>query len=75
MTIGERAVQEIRRHAGTPNVRNIRKELAKLDIPDSSYRGWRNGETSPSAFYLAKMAIAGYDVLWILTGEKREDEQ
>ena len=75
MTIGERAVREVIKHAGSPSVSAVRKELVKLDIPDSSYRGWKRDNMNPSAYYLAKMASAGYDIYWILLGEKHGEEK
>lgn len=67
MTIGERAYQAIRDKAGR---KNICAELKRLDIVPQSFYAWRNGTANPSAYYLRSMALAGYDIMWILTGEK-----
>ena len=71
MTIGKRAVREIIRHAGSPKPKDIRMELGKLDIPYASYKDWKLEAANPGGYYLAKMALAGYDIYWILTGEKQ----
>lgn len=67
-TIGERAYMAIREKAGR---KNIVKEMKRLDIVNTSLYGWKNGAANPSAYYLAKMALAGYDIYWILTGERQ----
>ena len=71
MTIGERAYKAIKEKCGH---RKIKKELDRMGILQSSIYGWKNGELNPSAYYLQQMALAGYDVFWILTGERKNEK-
>lgn len=66
MTIGERAAREIKSRAPRGK---LMEELKRLDVSDTFYR-WVRGEADPSAYYLQKLALAGYDVIYILTGKE-----
>lgn len=70
-SIGERAVKEIKKRARQNGV-SMSKEAAKLSLTSTSLAHWReNG--NPSAYYLQQMALAGYDVVYILTGERKDN--
>lgn len=76
-TIGERAAKAIQQQAmkGTSANRRtikVKDELDRLDIPQENFYHWKKGESNPSAYYLQQMALAGYDVIWILTGKEKE---
>lgn len=69
MTIGERAARAIKSRApyGT-----LKDELGRLNIALNTFYAWRNGAQDPSAYYLRRMALAGYDVIYILTGKENQ---
>lgn len=67
-TIGNRAVKEIKKRAMQNGV-STSKEAAKLFITSTMISAWKNN-VNPSAYYLQQMLFAGYDVIYILTGEK-----
>jgi hypothetical protein len=68
MTIGQRAALAIKRRV---RFGNVKPELDRLTIPHSSYERWKLGKGDPQGYWLQQMALAGYDVHWILTGEAR----
>lgn len=68
MTIGQRATLAIKRRV---RYGNVNPELDRLTIPHSSYERWKLGKGDPQSFWLQQMALAGYDVHWILTGQKQ----
>ena len=70
-SIGKRAAYAIRGRCVQERTRLFR-ELGKLDIPYTNFNSWEGGKNAPNAYYLQKLALAGYDVFWILTGEKHE---
>lgn len=67
-TIGERAVKEIKKRARQNNV-SVSKQGSELSITSTHISRWTDG-TNPSAYWLQQMALAGYDVIYILTGVK-----
>lgn len=76
-TIGQRAAKAIRHramyeHSGRDRVITLKNELDRLNIPHDNYYDWKRGRSNPSAHYLGKMALAGYDVFWILTGKEKQ---
>ncbi len=71
MTIGERAVQAIRDRT-KKNQTTQELECAKLGISSRVFFGWEKQGINPSAYFLQQMALAGYDVIWILTGGKED---
>ena len=68
-TIGKRAVKAIK-----ANLRwgELTKTLKEIGIPRNTFESWMLGDVDPSAHYPKKMALAGYDVHWILTGKERQ---
>lgn len=72
MTIGERAVRAIYDRAEKNNT-TVLIECAILGLNESVFRDWAK-RYNPSAFYLQQMALQGYDVFWILTGERKDYE-
>lgn len=68
MTIGERAAQEIRNRVGTAGT--LKAELERLECHYDNFRQWGKCNLNPSAYALRSMALHGYDVYYILTGEK-----
>lgn len=71
MTIGQRAVESIKDRA-KQNGRSENLERISLDITESTFKGWRKGHCDPSAYYLQQLALNGYDVMYILTGQRHK---
>ena len=69
--IGKRAYQEVCNRAYENGVAPY-KEAQKIGIDSHSFYRW-NKNTNPSAFYLARMLKYGYDVFYILSGERVEE--
>lgn len=67
--IGRRAVAAIEEMA-KKNGTKASKEYQKLDVTATVWHSWKWRNFSPSAYYLRQMALAGYDVTYILTGVK-----
>ena len=67
-SIGERAVKEIKKRARQNGV-SMSKEAAKLSLTSTILAHWTDN-VNPSAYYLQQIALDGYDVIYILTGEK-----
>lgn len=70
MTVGERAVKAIRQRAKENGV-PVCYEQEKLDLPRKTFRTWAKENMNPSAYFLAQMALQGYDIHYILTGEDK----
>lgn len=47
-----------------------KKECAALGLGKNMYYSWRDGICAPSARSLRAMALRGYDVMYILTGNR-----
>lgn len=67
-TIGERAAKEIKKRARANGV-SMSKQASEISLTSVHIAHWTDG-MNPSAYYLQQMALAGYDVIYILTGEK-----
>lgn len=68
MTIGERAAKAIRDHAKAKGI-PIYVECENIGTNRKVYNGWNRNGLNPNAYFLQQMALAGYDIMWILTGE------
>ena len=71
-TIGTRAYKEICKRAFAKSIAPY-KQAEELDISSTMLTTWRRGKWNPSASILKKMALAGYDVIYILTGERKDN--
>ena len=71
-TIGERAYKEIKKRAKQNGVA-ISKEAETLGITSPRLSSWKDN-TNPCAYHLQQMALAGYDVIYILTGKENKNE-
>lgn len=68
--IGRRAAAEIRVRAYERRTTyTVQREL--LGLEQSVFHRWENGLGAPGAKFLQAMALDGYDVHYILTGERR----
>lgn len=70
-SIGERAAQAIRERAKL-NGTTKSHEQELLNLTRKTFCSWARGEYDPNAYFLQKMALAGYDVIYILTGDKHD---
>jgi hypothetical protein len=73
MSIGERAVLAIREMAKKRNV-CVDNECTRLGMSRKNLSDWQKRGLCPSAHFLQQMALAGYDVIWILTGGSNENK-
>lgn len=71
-TIGQRAAMAIRNRAKEKRTL-LETELANVDVSRKVLCDWENYNRNPQAYFLQQMALAGYDIYWILTGEKMND--
>lgn len=72
MTIGERTAQEIKKRV---KFGKVLPELKRLTIPTECYYRWKRGRGDPQAHYLRILALEGYDIHYILTGQKQSEEE
>lgn len=71
ISIGQRAAKAIRQRAKeTGNTLEV--EFLKVGVSRQVVNRWENTNLNPSAYYLQQMALAGYDINWILTGGSNE---
>ena len=68
--IGVRAYIEIRNRAKEKGIKT-QKELESMGIGSTAFYAWKKEGTAPSGYFLRQMALNGYDVIYILTGEKQ----
>lgn len=68
-TIGNRAFKELKNRARENGI-SVTNEALKLGITGHSLADWKHGKGNPSAYYLQQMALAGYDVVYILSGQR-----
>ena len=71
MTIGQRAFLVIHDMASQKGI-TFQKECENLNIDRSMPGYWKRGSCNPRSYALQQMALMGYDVIYILTGEKNE---
>lgn len=69
MTIGQRAWQEICRMAEEEEI-SCWRECRNLGIARKAVYEWRHNNKNPNADSLQKLCLMGYDVVYILTGER-----
>ena len=70
MGIAKSTASAIYQMAGKRNV-DVCYELDRLQMTRQSLYQYMHGRYTPSAHLLQRMALAGYDVVWILTGGKQ----
>lgn len=68
-TIGERAARLIKERV---RYGKVKPELDRIGVDTYAFYGWDEGRYNPSAYYLQQMALAGYDVIYILTGKENK---
>lgn len=73
MSIGERTAEVIRDRA-TQERTTLEVQLQKINVCRKVYGDWKYRGWNPSAYFLQQMALAGYDVFYVLTGEKKNAE-
>lgn len=70
--IGKRAAKAIRERA-KQNGTKLGQESLKVDVSRKVMNDWEKRNRNPSAYFLQQMALAGYDVIWILTGVEKNN--
>jgi hypothetical protein len=71
-SIGERAAEVIRDRAKQERT-TIEAQCLKVNATRKAYHDWNKMGWNPTAYFLQQMALAGYDVIYILTGEKKNE--
>lgn len=69
-SIGERAAYAIRERA-KQNGRHVLEEAEEVFVSKRVLWAWQTGQFDPRAYFLQEMALAGYDIYWILTGKEK----
>lgn len=69
--IARRAAEEVVRRANARNV-SLRAEVECIGVLRPGFYKWERGRCAPSARVLSHMAGEGYDVIYILTGERKK---
>jgi hypothetical protein len=67
--IGVRAAKEIYNRQDCEH--GIDDLLDEIELTKTSLWQYRTGKYTPSGVILRRMALAGYDVIYILTGERK----
>ena len=68
-TIGNRAWKEIKKRALQKGI-SFHQETLRIGITSSHITSDWKRDANPSAYYLQMLCLAGYDVVYILTGER-----
>lgn len=68
--IGLRAAEAVREMAKQNEV-SITFETECIGVSRENMYSWEWGKTDPNSYALARMVSAGYDVIYILTGERK----
>lgn len=69
MTVGQRAAMAIKRRAASVGV-SPEKIMIDMGSCRKTLNDWDRRDLNPSAYWLQQLALNGYDVYWILTGEE-----
>lgn len=72
LNIGKRAAKAIREMCWRKGF-TYTDEMRKLGIASSTMSRYEKGEINPSAEVLKRMALNGYDIIFILTNYERSD--
>lgn len=67
--IGFRAAKEIYNRQDSEH--DLLTVLNEINLRRESLWSWHKGKADPSAYRLREMALAGYDINYILTGERK----
>lgn len=70
--IGRRAAEQIAQRAWAEST-SIEAQVLCVGAFRQQFYQWTQGRCAPNAVILAKMADAGYDVIYILTGRGVKD--
>jgi transcriptional regulator with XRE-family HTH domain len=73
MTVGQRAAKAIRDRA-KKNGETLEREADKVYVSRKVINDWEIHNRNPQAFFLQQMALAGYDIYWILLGGKNGEQ-
>ena len=70
-TIGQMMALALEKRAKEKGITS-KQECENLSIPYETFLDWRKRILCPSSYYLKRLALAGYDVIWILTGKEAQ---
>lgn len=68
--IGLRAAKLIRERAV-----HVKEQMYRLGLRRNSIHDWESGACAPSVYALQAMAYQGYDVVYVLTGQKGRNRE
>ena len=71
MTIGQRAAQAVKERAEEKGI-TIKQECEAIKTSQFTVRDWATRKT-PGGYILGEMYRQGYDVIWILSGERKDN--
>ena len=69
MTIGQRTAQVIKERAKEKGI-TIKQECEEIKTSQFTVRDWAKGSKIPGGYILAEMCRQGYDITYILIGER-----
>lgn len=72
-SISERAALEIIRRSRSEK-KSLRYELDRIQVSERLCYRWLSVPGCPSSYFLREMALAGYDIDYILTGVRRKGD-
>lgn len=72
--VGRRAYKECDRIFGVSEYGGIIKTTKALGCDKKAIYEWKNGST-PATFYLIRLHYCGADVMYILTGERKDENK
>lgn len=70
MTIGQRAAECIKSRAVETGT-TFKHQICLLGTSWDTVKNWTRGNVCPGSYFLAEMYRQGYDVIYILTGERQ----
>lgn len=73
MTIGQRAAQAVKERAEEKGI-TIKQECDVIKTSQFTVRDWEKVGKIPGGYLLAEMYRHGYDVIYILSGERKKND-
>lgn len=72
MTIGQRAAQAVKERAKEKGI-TIKQECDVIKTSHFTVRDWAATSKTPGGYILGEMCRQGYDVIYILSGERKDN--
>lgn len=70
MTIGERAAQAIHERSADTGI-SAAKIMENMGANRKTLGDWEKRNRNPCGYWLQQLALADYDIYWILTGRRQ----